>query len=164
YPTRNPHLRRTAYAEFDGICGEKTLTLESNGEIEPRLLPFLFQTEQFIEYATSMAIGSTNPHVRWRDIAAYTFLLPSKDEQRRIADILWAADECIETWKATHQQLDGLRRQLLHRCMRGAETAGPKTSTTLGMLPSKWSVLAIGEAGDVQLGRQRSPAYQTGKH
>lgn len=27
FPTRNPHLRRTALATFDGICGEKTLTL-----------------------------------------------------------------------------------------------------------------------------------------
>ena len=27
FPTRNPHLRRTALAPFDGICGEKTLTL-----------------------------------------------------------------------------------------------------------------------------------------
>lgn len=95
YPTRNPHLRRVAYADFDGICGEKTLTLESNGEIEPRLLPFVFQTDRFIEHAKSMAIGSTNPHVRWRDIAAYEFPLPPKDEQRRIADILWAADEAV---------------------------------------------------------------------
>ena len=97
YPTRNPHLRRTAYADFDGICGEKTLTLESNGQIEPRLLPFILQTDCFIQYATSMAIGSTNPHVRWRDIAKYEFPLPPKDEQRRIADILWAADEVVET-------------------------------------------------------------------
>src|SRR5688572_25653229 len=28
YPTRNPHLKRVALASFDGICGEKTLTLE----------------------------------------------------------------------------------------------------------------------------------------
>src|SRR3546814_747166 len=42
FPTRNPHLRRTARAPFDGICGEKTLTLEPNKALVlPEFIPFL---------------------------------------------------------------------------------------------------------------------------
>jgi len=98
YPTRNPHLRRTAVASFDGICGEKTLTLQSNGNINSQLLPYIFQTEAFIDYATSMSIGSTNPHVRWRDIAAYQFAIPDSNTQLIIAKILRASDDVIELY------------------------------------------------------------------
>jgi len=31
--------------------------------------------------------------VKWRDLAEYEFALPPKDEQRRIADILWATEK-----------------------------------------------------------------------
>src|SRR5207302_7738463 len=83
YPTRNPHLRRAAFADFDGICGEKTLTLSPTSAVDSLFLPFIFQTEAFIAYATNMRIGSTNPHVRWRDIAEFEFALPLLDQQRR---------------------------------------------------------------------------------
>jgi type I restriction enzyme S subunit len=98
FPTRNPHLRRTALAHFDGICGEKTLTLEPSAEIvDSNFIPFLFHSERFVAHTTSSIIGSTNPHVRWRDIAKYEFLLPPKNEQGRLADLLWATDDLAET-------------------------------------------------------------------
>lgn len=97
FPTRNPHLRRTALAHFDGICGEKTLTLEPNLEIvDPTFLPFLFNSESFVAHTTSSIIGSTNPHVRWRDVAKYQFLIPPKDQQLQLAELLWAADLVVE--------------------------------------------------------------------
>ena len=97
FPTRNPHLRRTALASFDGICGEKTLTLESNEEfLIPDFIPFLFHSDSFYNHTTSAIVGSTNPHVRWRDVANYEFLLPPKDQQAKLAELLWAMDEVIE--------------------------------------------------------------------
>ncbi len=112
YPTRNPHLRRTAFADFDGICGEKTLTLEANQEmLLPVLLPFIFQTEPFIQYATSSMIGSTNPHVRWRDIASYKFILPPKNEQQQIADILWAVDHVVQKFEIAYSQIVRLEQK-----------------------------------------------------
>ena len=35
---------------------------------------------------------AVNPYVNWRDLAAYEFDLPPLDEQRRIADLLWAVE------------------------------------------------------------------------
>ena len=97
FPTRNPHLKRTALASFDGITGEKTLTLEPNQNLLiPEFIPFLFHSESFYKHTTSAIIGSTNPHVRWRDVANYEFLLPPKAEQARLAELLWAMDEVIE--------------------------------------------------------------------
>jgi len=100
FPTRNPHLRRTVLASFDGICGEKTLTLEANEEyLIPEFIPFLFHSESFYAHTTAAIIGSTNPHVRWRDVANYEFLLPPIDQQAQLAELLWAMDEVIEREK-----------------------------------------------------------------
>jgi type I restriction enzyme S subunit len=107
FPTRNPHLRRTALASFDGICGEKTLTLEPRTDIVlPEFIPFLFHSEGFYEHTTSAIIGSTNPHCRWRDVANYEFLLPPKEEQARLGELLWAMDNVIEREKRVLEKLD----------------------------------------------------------
>jgi type I restriction enzyme S subunit len=34
--------------------------------------------------------------VKWRDLAEYEFLLPPKDQQAQLAELLWAMDEVIE--------------------------------------------------------------------
>ena len=106
FPTRNPHLRRTALASFDGITGEKTLTLEPNQEfLHGGFIPFLFHSESFYNHTIGAIIGSTNPHVRWRDIASYEFLLPPKRQQIQLAELLWAMDEVIENEKKIVEKL-----------------------------------------------------------
>lgn len=97
YPTRNPHLRRAALANFDGICGEKTLTLSIDENVaDIRFVAFLFHSNSFYTHTTNCIVGSTNPHVRWRDVANYEFLLPPKNQQAELADLLWAMDDVIE--------------------------------------------------------------------
>ena len=111
YPTRNPQLRRAALTSFDGICGEKTLTLSLIEGCEG-YIPFIahvFHSSAFVEYATNARIGSTNPHIRWRDVADYEFLLPPKAEQKRLAELLWAADEVVEKEK---RERDILQNQI----------------------------------------------------
>ncbi len=106
FPTRNPHLKRTALASFDGITGEKTLTLEPNVDfVLPEFIPFLFHSESFYAHTTGAIIGSTNPHCRWRDVANYEFLLPPKDQQAQLAELLWAMDEVIEMEKEVLEKL-----------------------------------------------------------
>ena len=109
FPTRNPHLRRTVLASFDGICGEKTLTLEPIEDLViPEFIPFLFHSESFYAHTTGAIIGSTNPHVRWRDVANYEFLLPPKDQQAQLAELLWAMDEVVEREREVFKHLDFL--------------------------------------------------------
>ncbi len=91
---RRAYQRKVAVAEFDGICSSDILTFEPKGEdLLPALLPFIVQSEGFFEHALGTSSGSLSPRTRWSQLQDYEFPLPPKDEQRRIADILWAADE-----------------------------------------------------------------------
>lgn len=113
YGSRRTYLRKVAFADFEGICANTTFVLEPKGdELLPELLPFIMQTESFHEYSIRQSRGSVNPYVNFRDIAAYEFALPPKDEQRRIAEILWAADAMLEHWIEVIQSVSMFRSAL----------------------------------------------------
>jgi type I restriction enzyme, S subunit len=100
YGSRRTYLRKVAVASFEGITANTTFVLESAGDdLLPELLPFVMQTDAFNEHSVRQSRGSVNPYVNFRDIADYTFPLPPRVEQRRIADILWAADAAVEHWR-----------------------------------------------------------------
>lgn len=94
YVSRRSYLRKTAVPDFTGICGEKTFVLETldPAVLSQTFLPFLLSAERFHSYAIAMSRGSVNPYINWTELAAYEFDLPSLDEQRRIADLLWAVE------------------------------------------------------------------------
>ncbi len=92
---RRAYQRKVAIAEFDGICSGDILVFEATDELLPELLPFIVQSEGFYDYALSTSAGSLSPRTKWKDLAVYEFVLPPKDEQRRIADLLWAAEHNI---------------------------------------------------------------------
>ncbi len=79
---------------FDGVCSGDAIVLRQNREIIIEgLLPLILNTDALWNYAIANAAGSMSKRVKWRDLAEYKFALPPKDEQRRIADILWAAEK-----------------------------------------------------------------------
>lgn len=93
FSKRRAYQRKAAVAEFDGICSGDLLVFEAKKGLLPELLPFIVQSDGFYEHALATSAGSLSPRTKWKDLANYTFALPPLDEQRRIAEILWAADE-----------------------------------------------------------------------
>jgi len=145
FPTRNPHLRRTTLAAFDGICGEKTLTLEPNlDKVLPEFIPFLFHSENFYNHTTSAIVGSTNPHVRWRDVGDYEFLLPPKDQQTQLSELLWSIDEVIEKDCNLLIKLQefkkSYRKDLLAGIIRKKGKTTKNKDTKIGKIPNDWDL------------------------
>jgi type I restriction enzyme S subunit len=62
----------------------------------PTFLPFVMQSDAFWFSAEVNKRGSTNPYLNWGDFARFQFKLPSLDEQRRIANLLWSIDDVEE--------------------------------------------------------------------
>jgi len=94
YGSRRTYLRKVALADFSGVCANTTFVIESKDSLVllPALLPFIMTTEAFHRHSKNESKGSVNPYVNWPDIAKYEFELPPIDEQQRIADVLWAAE------------------------------------------------------------------------
>lgn len=107
---RRAYQRKVAVAEFDGICSGDILVFEpANDQLLPELLPFIVQSDGFFRHALGTSAGSLSPRTKWQDLARYEFALPPLDGQRRIAEILWAADEALEANNAILERLTVLK-------------------------------------------------------
>lgn len=97
---RRAYQRKTALATTDGICSAHAMVLRAKEDVvAPSFFPFLFHSKQFIDMAITISVGGLSPTINWKDISKQEFLLPPKSEQKRLAELLWAADEMIEKEK-----------------------------------------------------------------
>ena len=117
---RRAYQRKVAYAEFEGICSGDILTFEPKNRkvLLPELLPFICQTDAFFDHALDTSAGSLSPRTSWTALKDFEFPLPPLDEQKRIAEILWTADEAVEKWTEAYLQaksaMNSTRSQILH--------------------------------------------------
>ena len=107
FGTRRAYLKKAGIATFDGICANTTLVLQpKNNNFSKELLPFIVQWEKFTEFAVSRSVGSTNPYVRWRDLADFEFYLPSLNDQIRISELFWSIQKSIDSLDTLIQKLE----------------------------------------------------------
>jgi type I restriction enzyme S subunit len=93
---RRAYQRKLAVADFEGICSAHAMVLRAKPDvILPDFLPFFMQSELFFERALQISVGSLSPTINWKTLARQEFPLPPLDEQRRIAEILWASEKVI---------------------------------------------------------------------
>ena len=106
YMSRNPHLRKASMVDFEGICANTSYVCEAfSDKLLQELLPFVMQSDAFWNWGAENKRGSTNPYLNWKDIASFELELPPLEQQRRIAEILWAAEGAVEKYGAALQAI-----------------------------------------------------------
>ena len=113
---RRAYQRKLAVAEFDGICSAHALVVRANSkEVLLGFLPFLMMSARFMNRAVEISVGSLSPTINWSTLKLETFDLPPLDQQRCIAEILWAVDASLnrysETKKTTARCADAARNE-----------------------------------------------------
>jgi type I restriction enzyme S subunit len=93
---RRAYQRKLAIAEFDGICSAHAMIVRGKPDmVLPEFLPFLMMSDRFMNRAVEISVGSLSPTINWTTLKLEEFDLPPLDQQRRIAEILWAVDEVV---------------------------------------------------------------------
>lgn len=106
---RRAYLKKAAMAPFDGICsGDITVISAIPDKILPELLPFIIQNDHFFDFAVGKSAGSLSPRVKWEHLKKYKFNLPSLPEQKKLAQVLWAAENTRQAYKKLLTQTDQL--------------------------------------------------------
>lgn len=114
---RRAYQRKLAVAEFDGICSAHAMVVRAKPEmILPEFLPFFLQSDMFMECAIDISVGSLSPTINWKTMKIQEFPLPPIDKQKRIAKILWAADEAVQTSISVKNSLHQLYLQSISSC------------------------------------------------
>ncbi|MBV2130216.1 restriction endonuclease subunit S [Arsukibacterium indicum] len=88
---------RAPRANFAGVCSGDILTIRENPKmIADGFLIGILNSPALWKYVVANASGSITRRIKWRDLANYEFLLPPKEQQAELAELLWAMDEVIE--------------------------------------------------------------------
>ena len=110
---RRSYQKKLAVPDFDGVCSGDIYVLEPKNEhLLPELLPFICQTDSFFDHAVGTSAGSLSPRTNWKSLAEYEFALPPLDEQRRIAEVLEANINLIESLIIQFNTLEKLKLSL----------------------------------------------------
>lgn len=125
FAKRRAYQRKVAFAEFYGICSGDILVFESKNPmvLMPELLPFICLSDSFYEYALRTSAGSLSPRTSWTALKDYRFSLPSLERQKRMAEILWAADEVIENWISTEISVKQVKETIVSSFLRRVKSA-----------------------------------------
>lgn len=88
---RRAYQRKAAIARVDGFCSAHSLVLRANPDvIAPKLFPFFLHSDSFMHRAVDISVGSLSPTINWGTLKHQEFLLPPKDQQAQLAELLWA--------------------------------------------------------------------------
>lgn len=138
---RRAYQRKLAIAEFDGICSAHAMVVRAKPKmILPEFLPFFLQSDMFMERAIEISVGSLSPTINWKTLRVQEFALPPLDEQKRIAEILWAADEAAEQFSNASEKLQQTRETYL----RGLSSNGAA---------KKWKVTKLSKCFEIVSGQ-----------
>lgn len=150
---RRAYQRKLAVAEFDGICSAHAMVVRAKPKmILPEFLPFFLQSDMFMERAIEISVGSLSPTINWKTLREQEFPLPPLDEQKRIAEILWAADEAVESWQAAFNASEVTKQQILS-----------STFTTAKTLLTGWKIKKLKDVATLQTGIAKGRKYASGE-
>ncbi len=131
---RRAYQRKVAVAEFEAVVSGDIYVLapKDTQRLLPELLPFLCLSERFFQHAVGTSAGSLSPRTNWSSLASFEFDLPPLDQQRRIAEILWAVDESIQSSGQLHVSLLTARRAFFDDELKQGTAKVPSSLKTLG--------------------------------
>lgn len=154
---RRAYQRKVAVADLSGVCSGDIYVLETKDPtvLLPELLPFICQTDAFFDHAVGTSAGSLSPRTNWTSLADFQFSLPCIEDQANLVELLSAHAELCERLREAESLAERARRAALLDAFRPDRGASD-------CFPSHWSIKRTQEVGDVQLGQQRHPKYESG--
>lgn len=134
--------------EFVASTGFSVLRAKS-GVVDARYLYHWMLGTSALRQSDNAAVGSNYPAVNESDVAKFKLLLPSFDEQRRIAEILDSVDDSIQTAVIAATKAEELRAALVRDSMREgldlvASVEASRLASVRGATKGEWTAVPLG--------------------
>lgn len=152
---RRAYQKKVGVAPFDGIFSAHGMVLRPKEDVICKsFFPFFISSDYFLNEAIRISVGGLSPTINWKDLRVLEFELPSLEEQRVLADKLWAAYEVKESYKNLLTQTDKLLHAQFYK-MFGDETQYRKIADVftlqMGKTPSRDIPTYFGDEGHTWL-------------
>jgi len=113
YSKIRPHLVKACCPRFFGVCGADIYPLRCTEKAIPEYLLYVLLSEHFTGYCISVSMRSKMPKMNQDELYAYACIVPSRQEQIAIADVLTAADERLTAERERLKKLEDVKRGLM---------------------------------------------------
>ena len=110
-------------------------------------------SEEFWERAIEISVGSLSPTINWKILAKQEFLLPSKEEQAKLAELLWAMDEVIKREIEVKDDLENSMNAIVEKEIHGIDLTGKVIRESLEELSRKIQLVSLSELGTLLKGK-----------
>ena len=122
---RNAYLRRAAIAPHDGLFSAHGMILRPKEDvINKDYFPFFIASDIFFDEAIRISVGGLSPTINWKDLKELEFDLPSIEEQKVLADKLWAAYKVKESYRQLLSTTDEMLKAKFQEMFGDAEKNG----------------------------------------
>lgn len=107
---RRAYQKKVAVSPIDGIFSAHGMVLRPKEDVICKdYLPFFISSDYFLDEAIRISVGGLSPTINWKDIKELEFELPSLEQQKVMAEKLWAAYEVKQSYlkmiKATQEMV-----------------------------------------------------------
>jgi len=162
FAKRNAYLKRASLAEFDAVASAHSMVLRAKPDVIMNdFFPFFMQSDTFWDVAIRISVGGLSPTINWKAMAKQEFLLPPKDQQAIIAELLWDMDDVVEKEKKVLEKLEVYKASYLKDLFMGKIRLSPNNTkfkeTSLGLIPGEWKVKKVEDVAKVIRGSSPRP-------
>ena len=97
---RNVYLRRAGIVYFDGLTSGDSIVLRPKNRRFQMILPFIFNTDKFWDFATQFSDGSMSKRLSPKTLMEYEVFLPEEQgELEKISTLLWSFTKTLNSYK-----------------------------------------------------------------
>ena len=147
---RNVYLKRAAVVDFDGLTSGDSIVLHIENEAYRRIMPFVFNTDDFWNYANQHADGSMSKRLSPKLLMEYEFSLPD-DGIDQVSAILWAMERVKNAYRNVIDRTNDLVKSQF------IEMFGDPVENEKG-----WPTYRLSEVAVSRLGKMLDKRRQTG--
>ena len=155
---RRGDIEKCAYVttnEEKWLCGTGCLKIRCNNEVNSRFIAYLLSTAECKKWITGNAVGTTMLNLSKGILSNLPLLVPSHEDQRRIASILSSLDRKIELNNKINADLEEMAQAIFKNWFVDFEPFkdGKFVDSELGMIPEEWKVGRLGELCNFKRGK-----------
>ena len=142
---RRGDIEKCAYVttnEEKWLCGTGCLKIRCNNEVNSRFIAYLLSTAECKKWITGNAVGTTMLNLSKGILSNLPLLVPSHEDQRRIASILSSLDRKIELNNKINADLEEMAQAIFKNWFVDFEPFkdGKFVDSELGKIPEGWKV------------------------
>jgi type I restriction enzyme S subunit len=151
YARLRPYLNKVCTPAFEGLGSGEFIIFPPSPQLAPGFLKYLLNQPRFVRFTATLDTGD-RPRVNWDRIRRFECALPPRAEQERI---VVGIEELFSRIDAGWAALEAAANKSVQLTKAIIVAAIPE------QIPPGWETTTVGEAGTVQLGRQRSKSFIT---